>query len=311
MSTNCCSPNPKARPVVLGLGEVLWDLLPAGKQLGGAPANFAYHAHALGADALVVSRVGDDALGREILERLRAWGLPTEGLGVAPSAPTGTVSVELSADGQPRFTIHENVAWDRLTVDEAVLAKARTADAICFGTLAQRSEPSRTTIRTLVAATPGNALRIFDINLREHYYSREILEASLGLASVLKVNDAELPVLARLLDLPGDTKRQIAHLAERFQLRLVALTRGSKGSLLFAAGQWSEHGGLCVVVKDTIGAGDAFTAAMALGFLAGWPLDVVSQRANEVAAWVCTQSGATPALPDDMRRPFLHARPVG
>jgi len=288
----------------IGLGEVLWDLLPAGKQLGGAPANFAYHAHALGAEALVVSRVGNDALGQEILERLRALGLPTNCVAVDAAAATGTVSVELSADGQPRFTIHEDVAWDRIIAEETALAQARSAAALCFGSLAQRSELSRQSIRKLVAATPAHALRIFDINLRQQFYSLEIVKTSLRLASVLKINDAELPVLARLLDLPDDTRSQISELARRFELRLVALTRGSSGSLLFSEGRWSEHAGLRMAVKDTIGAGDAFTAAMALGVLAGWPLDLVNERANEVAAFVCSQAGATPMLSVELKRTF-------
>jgi len=185
----------------LGIGEVLWDMLPAGRQLGGAPANFAYHAHAFGADALVVSRVGNDALGREILDRLRGLGLPKDGVSVDPTAATGTVSVTLSAGGQPDFTIHEDVAWDRLSVEPHALAMARTADVVCFGSLAQRSMASRQSIRELVAATPAGALRVFDINLRQQFYSLEVVEASLRLANVLKINDAELPVVAGMLNL--------------------------------------------------------------------------------------------------------------
>lgn len=282
---------------VLAVGEILWDLLPSGKQLGGAPANFAYHAHALGAESRVVSRVGDDPLGREILARLHALGLPTDGVGVDTVAPTGTVSVELAADGQPRFTIHEDVAWDRLAADEASLAFAAQADAVCFGSLAQRSEPSRSCIRKLVTAAPVAALRVFDINLRQHFYSREIVEESLRLANALKLNDTELPVLAAMFGLGGSVREQLATLAERFGLRAVALTRGAHGSLLLAGGAWSEHAGLTVKVVDSVGAGDAFTAAMALGLLAGRPLDEINRHANEVAAYVCSQPGATPVLP--------------
>jgi fructokinase len=285
------------KPKILAIGEILWDLLPSGKQLGGAPANFAYHAHALGAESRVVSRVGDDPLGREIRDRLRALGLATDGVGVDTVAPTGTVSVELAADGQPRFTIHENVAWDRLVADEASLAFVAQADAVCFGSLAQRSEPSRNCIRKLVTVAPAAALRVFDINLRQHFYSREIVEESLRLANALKLNDAELPVLAAMFGLGGGVREQLAVLAERFSLRAVALTRGARGSLLLANGDWSEHAGLIVKVVDSVGAGDAFTAAMALGLLAGRPLDGINRRANEVAAYVCSQPGATPVLP--------------
>jgi fructokinase len=289
------------KPKILAVGEILWDLLPSGKQLGGAPANFAYHAHALGAESRVVSRIGNDPLGREILDRLRALGLPTDGVSVDATAPTGTVSVELAADGQPRFTIHENVAWDRLEADEASLAFAAQADAVCFGSLAQRSEPSRSSICRLVAATPTAALRVFDINLRQHFYSRKIVEDSLRLANALKLNDSELPVLAAMFGLGGGVREQLAAFAERFELRAVALTRGAHGSLLLAGGDWSEHPGLTVKVADSVGAGDAFTAAMALGLLAGRPLDDINRHANEVAAYVCSQPGATPTLPASFR----------
>ena len=288
-------------PRVLAVGEILWDLLPAGRQLGGAPANFAYHAHALGADVGVVSRVGNDLLGREILDRLRLLGIPMDYLTVDPTAPTGTVSVKLSTDGQPLFTIHENVAWDRISADEASLAFAARADAVCFGSLAQRSEPSRSSIRKLVSATPAGALRVFDINLRQHFHSPELIEDSLQLANVLKLNDQELAILAGIFSLRGQTRQQLAALAQRFTLRAVALTRSAHGSVLLAGGRWSEHPGLPAKVADTVGAGDAFTAAMTLGLLARWPLDDINRRANEIAAYVCSQPGATPALPDELR----------
>jgi fructokinase len=279
---------------VLGIGEILWDLLPAGRQLGGAPANFAYHAHALGAEARVVSRVGNDLSGCEILDRLRALGLPTDSIGMDTNAPTGTVSVELAGDGQPRFIIHENVAWDRLVADETSLGFAAQADAVCFGSLAQRSEESRQAIRELVAATPEAALRVFDVNLRQQFYSREIIESSLTVANALKLNDTELPVLAAMFNLDGDMRAQLSALAGRFQLRATALTRGANGSLLLANGAWSEHPGLRVKVTDAVGAGDAFTAAWTLGLLARQPLEEIGRRANELAAFVCTRPGATP-----------------
>ena len=189
---------------VLGIGEILWDLLPSGKQLGGATANFAYHAHALGAEARPISRVGDDPLGREILDRLGTLGLPADGVTVDPTAPTGTVSVEIQPDGQPRFIIHENVAWDRLEAIENV-----QADAICFGSLGQRGAAARRAIRAMVAAAPENALRVVDINLRRQFYSREIIESSLALSDALKLNETELPVLAEMFGLGGDPRTNL------------------------------------------------------------------------------------------------------
>lgn len=290
---------------VIAIGEVLWDLLPTGQVMGGAPANFAIHAHALGADAALVTCVGDDALGREILHKLEAAGFPTALVETHPSAPTGTVSVELGADGQPHYTIHENVAWDFIRADAAAREAIADADIVCFGTLAQRSAPSREAIRALVAGSPERSLRICDINMRAPFISQEIIADSLTIANVLKLNDAELPILAGMFGLHGDEPQQMRTLAERFGLRVVALTRGSKGSTILSGDQWSQHPGVSVEVRDTIGAGDSFTAALALGLVHGWPLDTINEHANAIAAFVCSQPGATPELPARLRAPFL------
>lgn len=294
------------RPIIVGLGEILWDLLPAGKQLGGAPANFAYHAHALGAEARLVTRIGRDTLGRETRDRLTQLGLSTAPLQMDPVLPTGTAGVVLAADGQPQFTIHEPAAWDTLELTSPGRQVVADADAVCFGTLGQRDPRSRATVRALVAAAPPPALRILDLNLRQHYFSRELIEESLALANVLKLNDAELIQLGVLLRLGGDARSQIATLAARYNLRCVACTRGAQGSVLFADGRWSEHPGVQTQVVDTVGAGDAFTAAMTLGLLAGWDLEEVNRHAIRVATFVCTRAGATPALPDSLRAPFSH-----
>ncbi len=290
---------------VAGLGEVLWDLLPGGRQLGGAPANFAYHAGALGARAAVVSRVGPDAAGRDLLDRLRLLGLDVSGVEIDGAAPTSTVSVELGADGQPRYVIHENVAWDRLQGVAAAQSAVAQADVVCFGTLAQRDPAARTALRALVSAARAGALRVFDINLRQHYHSAEVIASSLALAHVLKINDAELPVVAAQFDLVGDEPTQLAALAARFSLRAIAYTRGARGSLLYSAGAWSDLAAAPIAVADTVGAGDSFTAALALGLLAGWPLDVVHRQAAAIAAYVCTQAGGTPPLPANLTAPFL------
>lgn len=272
--------------------------------LGGAPANFALHARALGADAALVSRVGDDARGHEIIERLGTAGLPTHLIAVDASAPTGTVVVELAGVGQPNYTICEAVAWDRIEASASARAAVAKCDAVCFGSLAQRAPASRDAVRALVAAARPEALRVFDINLRQSFYSREIVEASLELANVLKLNDAELPVLAGMFSLGGDARSQLAQLARIFGLRTIALTRGGRGSLLLDRNEFSEHAGLVAEVQDTVGAGDAFTAALVRGLLHDWPLAATNQRANEVAAFVCSQSGATPPLSAEMRAKF-------
>jgi fructokinase len=295
---------PITKWTVVGAGELLWDLLPSGKQLGGATANFAYHAHALGANSWAVSRVGSDSLGREILARLAELGLPTASVQVDDDAPTGTVSVEMLPGNDHRFTIHEGVAWDRLEATGEALDLAARADAVCFGSLGQRCPAARAAIQAIVAAAPPAALQIFDINLRQQFYSREVIEESLNIANVLKVNDEELPVLAEMLALRGGPHDQLSELAGRYGLTLAALTRGPRGSLLYAGGEFSDLPGIPVTVVDSIGAGDAFTAAMALGWLARWDLDEINRRANAVASFVCTQPGGTPALPSEIVNPY-------
>jgi len=284
-----------------GIGELLWDLLPGGRQLGGAPANFAHHAHQLGAEAAVVSRVGADALGAEILELLRARGIGTEAVSIHPTLPTGTVTVAVLPDGQPEFIIHEQVAWDDLACDGAALAVVGSADAVVFGTLAQRSAPTRQAVGELLLAAPAGCLRVFDINLRQHYHSPELIEGGMRAADVLKLNDVELDRLGPLLGLAGEVRDRIGQLAARYKLALVALTRGAGGSLLFADGTFSDHPGLPAAVVDTVGAGDAFTACLTMGWLHGRGLDRINRHANEVAAFVCSQAGATPVLPPHLR----------
>jgi len=282
--------------VVVGLGEVLWDLLPAGKQLGGAPANFAYHAHALGAEAHVASAVGEDALGREIVHALQGLGLSTAHVARASGLATGTVSVALDANGQPAYTIHEPAAWDAIPFSADLEALAARADAVCFGSLSQRAARSTETIRRFLGATRRACVRVFDINLRQAYFTPAVVEAGLQAASILKLNDEELPVVAGLLGIAGDEDAVLAHLVDEYDLALVALTRGAAGSLLVSPSARSEAQGRAVAVRDTVGAGDAFTAALVMGLLAGDALDEVHARASRVAAYVCTQHGATPSM---------------
>ena len=303
---------------IVGIGEVLWDLLLTGKQLGGAPTNFAYHAHALGAQTHMVTRVGNDEYGHEIIRRFRNMGLPHSTVQIDRSRPTGTVKVVLSGDGLAHFTVLENVAWDYIAVTDEALAAARAADAICFGSLAQRSNTSLKTIQQLVAAVPAHALRVFDINLRQRFYSREVIEKSLQLANVLKLNDDELPRLAEMFGLTPVTKHhgnpidnqvkaQLEYFARTFDLQLVALTRGPGGSLLYQQGRWSDCESSPVQVIDTVGAGDSFAASLVLGLLRKMDLDEINGVANEIARYVCSQAGGTPPMPPEFAQRFSGA----
>jgi fructokinase len=290
------------RPLILAVGEILWDLLPSGKRLGGAPANFAYHAARLGADARTIAAVGDDPPGREILERLRELRLDTSLISVDPEHPTGAVSVSLGPQGQPAYTIYENVAWDFIPCTADQLEIVRKADCVCFGSLAQRSPVTRRTVQTILNSTPPAAIRVFDINLRQHYYDAQVIESSLALANVLKINDEELPVLAQLLALEKPFPH---HLFNRFpNLSLIVLTRGGAGSALYSPGGGAdEHPGYPVSsaqLVDTIGAGDAFAAAVALGLLRKVPVPRINDAANRLASYVCTQRGATSIIPPDL-----------
>lgn len=285
------------RPFVVASGELLWDLLPGGKQLGGAPGNMVTHARSLGADAALVTRVGRDALGDEAAARVTDSGLPGATIQRDPTAPTGTAAVAVDRDGQPHFTLAADVAWDRIELDASAREAAARADAIYFGTLAQRAPGSRDAIRGMLAVCRPGALRVLDLNLRDPFWTEDILRSSLGSADVLKVSDGELDRIAGLLGLPGGLRERVEHLARQFRLNVVAVTRGADGSLLYSRGEWNEQPGVKVTVRDSVGAGDAFTAALTIGLLRGEPLDRINRRANEVAAYVCTQPGATPRLP--------------
>lgn len=290
---------------VIGIGEVLWDLLPDGPQLGGAPANFAYHAQALGAQASVITRVGNDRLGDAVQQRFQEMGLATVGLQRDETAPTGTVGVAIAHGGIPAYTIQENVAWDYLQASRDALNGVRAAHAVCFGSLAQRHPVSRQAIQRLLSSAAATAWRVLDVNLRQDFFAREVIEHSLKLANVLKLNDHELPVLATMFSLRGDSRHQIQALVDRFGLKVVALTCGAGGSLMFRDGEWAQSIATVVNVKDTVGAGDAFTAAVCLGLLRGLELEEINSAANRIAAHVCACAGATPELPEDLRRLLL------
>ena len=301
LTTSTVEPGSAPRPLVIGVGELLWDLLPGGRQLGGAPANFAYHAQALGADSLVISRVGDDALGREIRERLAVLGMRTDGITIDPNAPTGTVGVSLDEGGQPTFTIHQDVAWDFIALGERGLRETQRAAAVCFGTLAQRHPVSRGSIQAVLADAPASALRVFDINLRQHYWSRELILEALALSDVFKLNDEELAVMANMLDWSDHPSRLLRRLAETFDLKAVALTKGAAGSELLIGDELWYQPGSRPTIADTVGAGDGYTAALTLGMLAGDPPEVILESAHRLAEYVCTQPGAMPRIPPLVR----------
>lgn len=290
---------------ILGIGELLWDMLPEGPQLGGAPANYTVMAGRLGNHATVVSRIGHDALGERALKVLEPLPIDCEHLQMDSEHPTGRVTVKLE-DGQPSYTIHQPVAWDFFELTGAWRTLARKADAVCFGSLAQRSEQSRRTIHALVRDTRPECIRIFDVNLRAPFYTAEIVRESLHLASVMKMNDVEVPLVLELLGLPAAASlRESADrlLANFAGLTLVAITRGGEGSLLVGRSEWNEHPGIRIKVADTIGAGDAFTAAMTNYLLRSAPLSVLNEAGNRWGSFVASQSGAMPEIsPETLRR---------
>jgi len=283
---------PKNSPVVVGIGEILWDILPEGRRLGGAPANFVFQAQSLGAEGYIVSRIGNDKLGEEISFELNSSGLSSRYISRDPVHPTGTVSVSLDAKGVPKFTIHENVAWDFLEITTDILSLASLADAACFGSLAQRSEICRKTILNFLEKTKKDCLRVFDINLRQSFYSEEIIAHLLNHSTILKLNLEEMAILAEMFSLECNETKILDSLLRQFSLELIALTMGEKGSRLYAAHGESYHPGFSVPVVDTVGAGDAFTAALVMGILEAKPLRQINEDANRLASFVCTQSGA-------------------
>ena len=289
-------------PVVAGIGEMLWDVYPDRAHFGGAPANFACHAASLGAESWMVSAVGDDALGDSALDSLRALGVRCDLVGRDPVHPTGRVLVALDAAGQPQYEIERDTAWDHLAWSDELARFAARCDAVCFGSLGQRSPASRAAIRRFLEAVPPHALRVFDVNLRQRFYYRDVIEASLALASAVKLNDEELPIVAELWGISrGAPRETLRALMARYGLRIAALTRGPRGALLFGDDADDECAAPPSTAVDTVGAGDSFTATMVMGVLRGLPLDRINRHANAVASFVCSQAGATPTLPDTLR----------
>jgi fructokinase len=302
------------RPIVVGLGELLWDLFPRGKQLGGAPANFAYITALLGDTGIAASRVGDDHLGQEALWQLKSNGLNIHHIQRDPIHPTGSVKVELDVKGQAEYIFAPDVAWDFMEFTEDWISLARSAHAVCFGSLAQRNAVSRATIRAFLAALPSFAIGIFDVNLRQSFFSSELLRSSARFAKVLKLNDDEFPRFLDFMQCPlkqaerGDVNAA-RWLCKEFGVQLVCITRGPKGSLLVTSTSTDEHPGFKIKVADTVGAGDAFTATMVHHALRGSSLKVINAAANRMGSWVASQEGAMPPADQEVLKEVRAAHP--
>lgn len=285
-------------PVIVGLGEALWDVLPDGKKIGGAPANFAYHVSQFGLDSMVVSAIGKDSLGQEIVENFNSKNLNYH----LPEVeyPTGTVQVEIDQVGIPQYNIKENVAWDNIPFTDELENIARNTRAVCFGSLAQRSVVSRNTIMRFLDVMPAgdDVLKVFDINLRQGFYSKEIICESLRRCNILKINDEELVTVSRLKGYPGiDLQDKCWILLGKYNLKMLILTCGINGSYVFTPGNVSFQPTPKVEVADTVGAGDSFTATFISSVIKGLPVEEAHRKAVEVSAYVCTQNGAMPLLP--------------
>lgn len=291
----------KKEGIIVGLGEALWDCLPEGRKLGGAPANFAYHVSQFGYDAYAVSAVGTDDLGKETLAEFDAKGLKYEMPQV--SFPTGTVQVTLDESGIPTYDIKEGVAWDNIPFTARLEEMARQCRAVCFGSLAQRYDASRRTIYKFLDATPEDCLRIFDINLRQNFYSKEVIRESLKRCNVLKINDEELVIIGRMFGYPGlDFENKCWLILGKYDLDMLVLTCGVNGSYVFSRGAMSYLETPKVQVADTVGAGDSFTGSFVSSILSGKSVPDAHRTAVNVSAFVCTQNGAMPQVPEELKK---------
>lgn len=296
------------RKKVVGLGEVLWDVFPDRKCLGGAPVNFAYIATLMGEQGVAASRVGQDPGGDEALRRLQESGLGVDHVQIDREHATGTVNVTLDDKGHAKYEFAQPVAWDFLTWTTGWQRLAETADAVCFGSLAQRSEKSQETIRRFLQ-TAKRALKIFDVNLRQSYYTQEILTDSMRLADFVKLNDEELPKIMTLGGFPHNSATDSARkLIETFKLTLVCVTLGDRGSLLVRSEEVNEHPGFRVKVADTVGSGDAFTAGLVHEYLRGASLPQMNETANRVGAWVASEAGAMPRPKQSLEQTLAEVR---
>ncbi len=285
---------------IVGLGEALWDVLPDGKKLGGAPANFAYHAAQFGLDTIAISALGEDKLAEETIDALKEHNLNY--LMPRVPYPTGTVQVTLTGDGIPTYDIKENVAWDNIPLTDEMLEIAKNARAVCFGSLAQRNVVSRENIHKFLDATPDDCVKIFDINLRQQFYSKEVIKESLKRCNILKINDEELVLIGRMFGYPGlDIENKCWLILGKYNLDMLVLTCGTNGSYVFTPGQMSFQETPKVEVADTVGAGDSFTGSFVGSILNGKPVPEAHKTAVQVSAFVCTQNGAMPVVPERLK----------
>jgi len=290
------------KDIVVGLGEILWDVFPGRKVLGGAPANFAYHISQLGYNGFVVSAVGKDSLGEEIYSALEQKKLNY--LIEETDYPTGTVQVTLDSGGMPRYEISENVAWDNIPFTTEILNLAKMTRVVSFGTLAQRSKKSGGTVKKFLASMPQDSFRIFDINLRQHFYNKDIIHDSLMISNILKINDEEIAAVADLYEWEGDERQICEKLFAGYELEIIILTKGTNGSFIFTPDQVIFSPTPEVRVVDTVGAGDAFTAAFMAAYLQGAGVGGAHRLAVEVSAYVCQHQGAMPELAKQYRNMF-------
>ncbi|MGB3210443.1 MAG: carbohydrate kinase [Desulforhopalus sp.] len=284
--------------IIAGIGELLWDVLPETEVIGGAPVNFAYHVTALGARGIPISTIGRDDRGDKALAKLQNRGVDISAISISDEYATGYVTATLDEEGKASYSFPDDVAWDHIQLNEYTENLRNALDAVCFGTLAQRSAHSCRVIHGYLDSLRPGTIKVFDINLRQDFYSRKIIESSLKRTDILKLSEEELPVLARLLELKGSSEKWLPALIQRYRLSLAILSRGDSGSLLLTPDTSSEHSGIVTQVKDTIGAGDSFTAAATIGYLRGLSLDDINEEANRIASYVCSQQGGMPQIPD-------------
>lgn len=290
--------NQHKQHVIAGIGELLWDVLPDAEVIGGAPVNFAYHVTALGARGIPITTIGRDTRGEKALDELQQRGVDTAAISTVSQYPTGFVPVVLEKEGKATYVFPDQLAWDHLLINDYAAALPAGLDAICFGTLGQRSPHSRRVIGDYLDSLRPATVKVFDINLRQNFYSRQVIEDSLLRADIFKLSEEELPVLGQLLALQEPMEQWLKLIVKRYNLAMAIFSRGEKGSLLCTPDDFSDHPGITADVTDTIGAGDSFTAAAIIGYLRGLTLDAINAQANKVAAYVCSQRGGMPYLPE-------------